>query len=59
MNIILSVGILIFTGYIFGELAEKIKLPKISGYILAGICHRCSDVQNGSQRGRGDKVTTS
>lgn len=37
MNIILSIGLLIFTGYIFGELAEKIKLPKISGYILAGI----------------------
>jgi len=37
MNVILSIGILIFTGYIFGELAEKIKLPKISGYILAGI----------------------
>ncbi len=37
MNVILSIGILIFAGYIFGELAEKIKLPKISGYILAGI----------------------
>lgn len=37
MNIILSIGILIFTGYLFGELAEKVKLPKISGYILAGI----------------------
>jgi len=37
MNIILSIGILIFTGFILGELAEKIKLPKISGYILAGI----------------------
>ncbi len=37
MNVILSIGILIFTGYILGELAEKIKLPKISGYILAGI----------------------
>jgi len=37
MNVILSIGILIFTGYVFGELAEKIKLPKISGYILAGI----------------------
>lgn len=37
MNVILSIGLLIFTGYIFGELAEKIKLPKISGYILAGI----------------------
>ena len=37
MNVILSIGILIFTGYILGELAEKIKLPKISGYIFAGI----------------------
>jgi len=37
MNIIFSVGILIFTGFIFGELAIKAKLPKISGYILAGI----------------------
>ena len=37
MNVVLSVGLLIFTGYIFGELAEKIRLPKISGYILAGI----------------------
>ncbi|WP_340114770.1 cation:proton antiporter [Maribellus mangrovi] len=37
MNIILSIGILIFTGFILGELAEKIKLPRISGYILAGI----------------------
>ncbi len=37
MNVILSIGLLIFTGYILGELAQKIKLPKISGYILAGI----------------------
>ena len=37
MNLILSIGILIFAGYIFGEFAEKIKLPRISGYILAGI----------------------
>ncbi len=37
MNIILSIGLLIFAGYILGELAEKIKLPRISGYILAGI----------------------
>lgn len=37
MTVILSIGIIIFTGYIVGELAEKIKLPKISGYILAGI----------------------
>ena len=37
MNVILSIGLLIFTGFIFGELAEKVRLPKISGYILAGI----------------------
>ncbi len=37
MNGILSIGILIFVGYLFGELASKIKLPKISGYILAGV----------------------
>jgi len=37
MNVILSVGILLFAGYVAGELAQKIKLPKISGYILAGI----------------------
>ncbi len=37
MNIVLSIGLLIFTGFIFGELANKVRLPKISGYILAGI----------------------
>jgi Kef-type K+ transport system membrane component KefB len=37
MNMILSIGILIFAGFILGELADKVKLPKISGYILAGI----------------------
>ncbi|MBO8136567.1 MAG: cation:proton antiporter [Desulfotomaculum sp.] len=34
---IFSAGLVIFTGYIFGELATKIKLPRITGYILAGI----------------------
>jgi Kef-type K+ transport system membrane component KefB len=37
MNKLLNIGVLIFTGYLFGELAEKIKLPTISGYILGGI----------------------
>jgi Kef-type K+ transport system membrane component KefB len=32
------VGIMIFTGFLFGEIAQKIRLPKITGYILAGIC---------------------
>lgn len=37
MQSILIVGIIIFTGFIFGEIAQKIKLPKVTGYILAGI----------------------
>lgn len=37
MNVILSIGILVFTGYILGELAQIITLPRISGYIIAGI----------------------
>ncbi|WP_075350053.1 cation:proton antiporter [Algoriphagus marinus] len=37
MDVIFSIGILIFIGYLAGELAEKIQLPKISGYILAGL----------------------
>ena len=28
MNVILSIGLLVFTGYILGELAQKIKLPR-------------------------------
>jgi len=34
---VLIVGIIIFTGFVVGELAAKIKLPKVTGYILAGI----------------------
>jgi Kef-type K+ transport system membrane component KefB len=37
MQPILIVGIIIFTGFIFGEIAKKIKLPKVTGYIFAGI----------------------
>jgi len=37
MHIILTFGILIFVGYILGELANWIKLPRVSGYIIAGI----------------------
>ncbi len=36
-HIIFSTGLLLITGYIFGSLAEKIKLPTITGYILAGV----------------------
>jgi len=37
MQSILIVGIIIFTGFIFGEIADKIKLPKVTGYLFAGI----------------------
>jgi Kef-type K+ transport system membrane component KefB len=37
VNSLLLVGIIVFTGFIFGELATKIKLPKITGYLVAGI----------------------
>ncbi len=36
-HIIFSAGLLLVAGYIFGQLAEKIKLPTITGYILAGV----------------------
>ena len=37
MASVLIIGIIISTGFIFGKIAEKIKLPKVTGYILAGI----------------------
>lgn len=37
MNILLETGIVIVFGFLFGEAAARIKLPKISGYILAGV----------------------
>ena len=37
MQPILTVGIIIFTGFVFGELCTRIKLPKVTGYILAGL----------------------
>ncbi|KQC06192.1 MAG: hypothetical protein APR54_07585 [Candidatus Cloacimonas sp. SDB] len=36
-HLIFSAGLLLISGYIFGQLCEKIKLPAITGYILAGI----------------------
>lgn len=32
-----ALGLLIICGYIFGKIAKKIKLPSITGYILAGV----------------------
>ena len=37
MNSILIVGIIVSVGFLFGELAQKIRLPKITGYIIAGV----------------------
>ncbi len=37
MNTTLIFGLLLFAGFIGGELAKSIKLPKVTGYILAGI----------------------
>ncbi|MEE4196037.1 MAG: cation:proton antiporter [Bacteroidales bacterium] len=37
MEPVFIVGIIIFSGVLLGELAERIHLPKISGYIVAGL----------------------
>jgi Kef-type K+ transport system membrane component KefB len=37
MNLLLETGIVVIVGFLFGEIASIIKLPKISGYIIAGI----------------------
>lgn len=37
LNYILFIGVIIITGFVFGELANKIKLPKATGYLVAGI----------------------
>jgi NhaP-type Na+/H+ or K+/H+ antiporter len=37
MNSVLIVGLILSTGFLLGEIVTWIKLPKVSGYILAGI----------------------
>ncbi|KPJ74405.1 hypothetical protein AMJ52_00710 [candidate division TA06 bacterium DG_78] len=37
MQPLITVGIIILIGFIFGEIANKIRLPKVTGYICAGI----------------------
>jgi len=37
MQTTLIVGIIVLTGFIFGEIATKVRLPKVTGYILAGV----------------------
>ena len=36
-HIIFTLGILLLTGFFLGKLAQKVKLPVITGYILAGL----------------------
>ena len=37
MNTLLAIGILIASGFTLGELVEKLGLPRVTGYILAGV----------------------
>lgn len=37
MHSTLIVGVIILVGFVFGELAYRIRLPKVTGYVLAGI----------------------
>jgi Kef-type K+ transport system membrane component KefB len=37
LSFLFQIGVLLITGFLFGELAVKARLPKISGYIIAGI----------------------
>lgn len=37
LDILLKLSLLIFTGLIGGEVASKLKLPNISGYIIGGL----------------------
>ena len=37
MDSIFIVGIIIFTGFLCGELCNRIGLPKVTGYICAGL----------------------
>jgi len=36
-DVLLNMSLLLFGGYLLGKLAERIKLPAISGYIIAGL----------------------
>lgn len=37
MNTILIIGMILLSGFIFGELAVKLKLPKVTGYLIGGL----------------------
>ncbi|MFV0399690.1 MAG: cation:proton antiporter [Oscillospiraceae bacterium] len=37
MNLLLKLGLIMITGYIGGKLASLVKLPNVTGYLLAGL----------------------
>jgi NhaP-type Na+/H+ or K+/H+ antiporter len=37
MQSMLIIGVIVFVGFVFGELATRVKLPKVTGYIIAGV----------------------
>ena len=37
MNTALLIGLILFTGFILGQEFQRMKLPKIVGYLLAGV----------------------
>lgn len=37
MDTTLIVGIILFTGFAMGELVQKLMLPRVTGYIIAGV----------------------
>ncbi|PLW97977.1 MAG: hypothetical protein C0593_07010 [Marinilabiliales bacterium] len=37
MNSILIIGMILLTGFLFGEIAVKLKLPKVTGYLMGGL----------------------
>lgn len=36
-HIVFNIGLLLIVGYAFGKIAEKLKLPSITGYIVSGL----------------------
>jgi len=37
MESLLIIGVILFTGFVLGEIVSKIRLPKVTGYIIAGV----------------------
>jgi len=36
-HILFAIGVVLIVGYLLGKLADKLKLPVVTGYIIAGI----------------------